>query len=42
MKVNCVVMRALTEDKLLDFVALIESLPLDVHLMVYMPFNSNK
>lgn len=42
MKVTCVVMQALNEDKLLDLVALTESLPLYVHLMVYMPFNSNK
>ncbi|XP_051009000.1 molybdenum cofactor biosynthesis protein 1 isoform X1 [Acomys russatus] len=41
-KVNCVVMRGLNEDELLDFVALTESLPLDVRFIEYMPFDGNK
>lgn len=38
-KVNCVVMRGLNEDELLDFVALTEGLPLDVRFIEYMPFD---
>ncbi|XP_036023958.1 molybdenum cofactor biosynthesis protein 1 [Onychomys torridus] len=41
-KVNCVVMRGLNEDELLDFVALTEHLPLDVRFIEYMPFDGNK
>ncbi|XP_059138169.1 molybdenum cofactor biosynthesis protein 1 isoform X2 [Peromyscus eremicus] len=41
-KVNCVVMRGLNEDELLDFVALTERLPLDVRFIEYMPFDGNK
>ncbi|CAH7208963.1 molybdenum cofactor biosynthesis protein 1 isoform X1 [Phodopus roborovskii] len=41
-KVNCVVMRGLNEDELLDFVALTEALPLDVRFIEYMPFDGNK
>ncbi|XP_034847148.1 molybdenum cofactor biosynthesis protein 1 isoform X2 [Mirounga angustirostris] len=41
-KVNCVVMRGLNEDELLDFVALTEGLPLDVRFIEYMPFNGNR
>ncbi|XP_020855210.1 molybdenum cofactor biosynthesis protein 1 isoform X4 [Phascolarctos cinereus] len=41
-KVNCVVMRGLNEDELLDFVALSEGLPLDVRFIEYMPFHGNK
>ncbi|XP_027732410.1 molybdenum cofactor biosynthesis protein 1-like isoform X2 [Vombatus ursinus] len=41
-KVNCVVMRGLNEDELLDFVALSEGLPLDVRFIEYMPFDGNK
>ncbi|XP_043306930.1 molybdenum cofactor biosynthesis protein 1 isoform X3 [Cervus elaphus] len=41
-KVNCVVMRGLNEDELLDFVALTEGLPLDVRFIEYMPFDGNK
>lgn len=38
-QVNCVVMRGLNEDELLDFVALTEGLPLDVRFIEYMPFD---
>lgn len=41
-KVNCVVMRGLNEDELLNFVALTEDLPLDVRFIEYMPFDGNK
>ncbi|XP_072498112.1 molybdenum cofactor biosynthesis protein 1 isoform X3 [Notamacropus eugenii] len=41
-KVNCVVMRGLNEDELLDFVALSEGLPLDIRFIEYMPFDGNK
>ncbi|XP_021565521.1 molybdenum cofactor biosynthesis protein 1 isoform X2 [Carlito syrichta] len=41
-KVNCVVMRGLNEDELLDFVAFTEGLPLDVRFIEYMPFDGNK
>ncbi|XP_069464848.1 molybdenum cofactor biosynthesis protein 1 isoform X2 [Ambystoma mexicanum] len=41
-KVNCVVMRGLNEDELLDFVALTEKLPLEVRFIEYMPFDGNK
>lgn len=38
-QVNCVVMRGLNEDELLDFVVLTEGLPLDVRFIEYMPFD---
>lgn len=38
-KVNCVVMRGLNEDELLDFVALTEKKPLEVRFIEYMPFD---
>ncbi|XP_019338615.2 molybdenum cofactor biosynthesis protein 1 isoform X2 [Alligator mississippiensis] len=41
-KVNCVVMRGLNEDELLDFVDLTKNLPLDVRFIEYMPFDGNK
>uniref|UniRef100_H3CU19 Molybdenum cofactor biosynthesis protein 1 n=1 Tax=Tetraodon nigroviridis TaxID=99883 RepID=H3CU19_TETNG len=41
-KVNCVVMRGLNEDELLDFVALTETKPLEVRFIEYMPFDGNK
>ncbi|XP_069092438.1 molybdenum cofactor biosynthesis protein 1 isoform X2 [Pleurodeles waltl] len=41
-KVNCVVMRGLNEDELVDFVALTEKLPLEVRFIEYMPFDGNK
>ncbi|XP_067883879.1 molybdenum cofactor biosynthesis protein 1 isoform X2 [Heterodontus francisci] len=41
-KVNCVVMRGLNEDELLDFVKLTEKKPLDVRFIEYMPFDGNK
>uniref|UniRef100_A0A8C5MH57 Molybdenum cofactor biosynthesis protein 1 n=1 Tax=Leptobrachium leishanense TaxID=445787 RepID=A0A8C5MH57_9ANUR len=41
-KVNCVVMRGLNEDELVDFVALTEKQPLEVRFIEYMPFDGNK
>ncbi|XP_075060529.1 molybdenum cofactor biosynthesis protein 1 isoform X2 [Mixophyes fleayi] len=41
-KVNCVVMRGLNEDELLDFVELTENQPLEVRFIEYMPFDGNK
>nr|XP_020497261.1 molybdenum cofactor biosynthesis protein 1-like [Labrus bergylta] len=41
-KVNCVVMRGLNEDELLDFVALTEKKPLEVRFIEYMPYAGNK
>lgn len=38
-QVNCVVMRGLNEDELVDFVALTEKQPLDVRFIEYMPFD---
>lgn len=39
LQVNCVVMRGLNEDELLDFVALTEEKPLEVRFIEYMPFD---
>ncbi|XP_052475978.1 molybdenum cofactor biosynthesis protein 1 isoform X1 [Carassius gibelio] len=41
-KVNCVVMRGLNEDELIDFVSLTEKKPLDVRFIEYMPFDGNR
>ncbi|KAK2826398.1 hypothetical protein Q5P01_020612 [Channa striata] len=41
-KINCVVMRGLNEDELLNFVALTEKKPLEVRFIEYMPFDGNK
>ncbi|KAJ8346128.1 hypothetical protein SKAU_G00303210 [Synaphobranchus kaupii] len=41
-KVNCVVMRGLNDDEVLDFVALTKRKPLDVRFIEYMPFDGNK
>uniref|UniRef100_A0A672HS17 Molybdenum cofactor biosynthesis protein 1 n=1 Tax=Salarias fasciatus TaxID=181472 RepID=A0A672HS17_SALFA len=41
-KINCVVMRGLNEDELLDFVALTEEKPVEVRFIEYMPFDGNK
>ena len=42
MKINCVVMRGLNEDELLDFVKWTEHKPLDIRFIEYMPFDGNK
>uniref|UniRef100_A0A2I3HRG5 GTP 3',8-cyclase n=1 Tax=Nomascus leucogenys TaxID=61853 RepID=A0A2I3HRG5_NOMLE len=41
-KVNCVVMRGLNKDELLDFAASTKGLRLDVRFIEYMPFDGNK
>jgi GTP 3',8-cyclase / cyclic pyranopterin monophosphate synthase len=41
-KVNCVVMRGMNEDELVDFVALTKNQPLDVRFIEWMPFDSNQ
>ncbi|MEQ2306796.1 hypothetical protein AMECASPLE_011925 [Ameca splendens] len=41
-KINCVVMRGLNEDELLDFVQFTEKKPVEVRFIEYMPFNGNK
>ncbi|XP_048830402.1 molybdenum cofactor biosynthesis protein 1 isoform X2 [Brienomyrus brachyistius] len=42
LKVNCVVIRGLNEDELVDFVAWTEKNPLEVRFIEYMPFDGNK
>lgn len=39
LQVNCVVMRGMNEDEILDFVALTEKKPLEVRFIEYMPFD---
>lgn len=39
LQVNCVVMRGLNDDELLDFVSLTEKKPLEVRFIEYMPFD---
>ena len=41
LKINCVVMRGINDDELLDFVALTESMPVEVRFIEYMPFGGN-
>lgn len=41
-KVNCVAMRGLNDDEIVDFVALTEDLDLDIRFIEYMPFDGNK
>jgi molybdenum cofactor biosynthesis protein A len=41
-KVNCVLMRGVNDDELLDFVALTRDRPLDVRFIEYMPFAGNR
>ncbi|XP_032876459.1 molybdenum cofactor biosynthesis protein 1 isoform X2 [Amblyraja radiata] len=41
-KVNCVVMRGVNEDELLDFVEFTATKPVDVRFIEYMPFDGNK
>src|SRR5690606_40401840 len=37
-KLNCVVMRGVNDDELLDFVAMTEHRPIEVRFIEYMPF----
>jgi cyclic pyranopterin phosphate synthase len=41
-KVNCVVMKGLNDDELIDFVHLTERLPVAVRFIEYMPFSGNR
>lgn len=40
-KLNCVVMRGINDDEVLDFVSLASSLPIQVRFIEYMPFDGN-
>lgn len=42
LKVNCVVMRGLNDDEILDFIELTRDRPVDVRFIEYMPFDGNK
>lgn len=42
LQINCVVMRGLNEDELLDFVALTEKKPVEVRFIEYMPFDGER
>ncbi|CAL1526180.1 unnamed protein product [Lymnaea stagnalis] len=42
LKINCVVMRAINDDEICDFVAFTEHKPVDVRFIEYMPFGGNK
>ena len=42
LKINCVVMRGLNEDEILNFVKWTENKPLDIRFIEYMPFDGNK
>lgn len=40
-KINCVVMKDVNEDELMDFCLLTKALPVDVRFIEWMPFNNN-
>lgn len=42
LKINCVVMKGINEDELVDFVRLTESNDLEIRFIEYMPFDGNK
>jgi len=42
LKVNCVVLKGVNDDEILDFVELTRTLPLDVRFIEFMPFSGNK
>jgi len=42
LKLNCVVMRGVNEDEILDFVELTNSRPIEVRFIEFMPFNGNR
>ena len=42
MKINCVPIRGLNEDEILDFVALTRELPVDVRFIELMPIGAGK
>ena len=41
-KVNCVVMRGVNDDELVDFVAWTKELPIEMRFIEFMPFNGNR
>ena len=41
LKINCVVMRGINDDELVDFVAWTADLPIEVRFIEYMPFDGN-
>ncbi|KAI8339451.1 hypothetical protein BC941DRAFT_372486 [Chlamydoabsidia padenii] len=41
-KINCVVMRGINDDQVLDFVALTKTMPVRVRFIEYMPFDGNR
>ncbi|WP_447768693.1 GTP 3',8-cyclase MoaA [Sphingobacterium faecium] len=41
-KLNVVIMKGLNDDEILDFVALTETMPLEVRFIEFMPFSGNK
>ncbi|ORX56942.1 molybdopterin synthase [Hesseltinella vesiculosa] len=41
-KLNCVVMRGVNDDQVLDFVALTKTMPIRVRFIEYMPFDGNQ
>ncbi|KNC46435.1 molybdenum cofactor biosynthesis protein C [Thecamonas trahens ATCC 50062] len=41
-KINCVLMRGVNDDEVLDFVELTRELPVDVRFIEYMPFDGNR
>ncbi|KAI8089737.1 uncharacterized protein BX664DRAFT_262972, partial [Halteromyces radiatus] len=41
-KINCVVMRGVNDDQVLDFVTLTKDLPIKVRFIEYMPFDGNR
>ena len=42
LKMNCVVMKGLNDDEIIDFVELTRDKPIDVRFIEYMPFDGNK
>ena len=41
LKINCVVMKGVNEDELVDFVAMTETMPVSIRFIEYMPFSGN-
>lgn len=41
LKINCVVMKGVNQDEIVDFVALSEAMPVGVRFIEYMPFSGN-
>jgi cyclic pyranopterin phosphate synthase len=41
LKINCVVMKGVNDDELVDFVAMTETMPVSIRFIEYMPFSGN-